>query len=155
MDIVDKLVAWGCNLLHLTKYQKVLTQLAKFVIAGIINTIIDWGIFFSLYNLVGANLVVAQMAAFTTATIVSFFINTAWVFNTTKRKTRRRLVVEFFALNFVALGMTTALIYVFIDILQMNELLSKVLTTAIAMVYNYITRKWSLEDRPKKARARK
>jgi len=146
-DIVDRLVAWGCRVFHLTKYQKILTQLAKFVIAGVINTVIDWSIFFSLYNLLGWNPVVAQMIAFTAATIISFFINTIWVFDTTKKKTQRRLITEFFVLNLIALGITTGLIYLFIDVMHMNELLAKILTTAVTMVYNYITRKLSLEDR--------
>lgn len=146
-DIIDRLVAWGCQLLHLTKYQALLTQLAKFTIAGVINTAVDWAIFFSLYNLLQVNPVVAQAISFTVATIISFFINTIWVFNTTKAKTKRRLIIEFFVLNLIALGITTVLIYLFIEQLHINELLAKILTTAITMVYNYITRKLSLEDR--------
>lgn len=149
-DLVDKLVEWGCHLLHLDKHQAVLTQLAKFVIAGVINTIIDWTIFFSLYNIVGLNPVISQITSFTIATTVSFFINTLWVFNTTKAKTRQRLITEFFILNLIALGITSGLIYVFIDLMKMNELLAKILTTAITMVYSYITRKLTLEDRKRK-----
>lgn len=147
-DLVDALVGWGCKTLHLTKYQEILTQLAKFTIAGVLNTAIDWGIFFSLYNIFGWNPVLSQAISFTVATIISFFINTVWVFNTTRKKTKQRLIAEFFVLNLIALGITTALIYLFIDIMHMNELLAKILTTVITMVYNYITRKLTLEDRP-------
>ena len=147
LDWVDKLVAWGCDLLHLTKYQAILTQLAKFTIAGVINTAIDWGIFFSLYNIFGWNPVISQAISFTIVTIISFFINTIWVFDTTKKKTRQRLIMEFFVLNLIALGITTGLIYLFIDIMHMNEILAKILTTVITMIYNYITRKLTLEDR--------
>lgn len=147
-DLVDALVGWGCKILHLTKYQEILTQLAKFTIAGVLNTAIDWGIFFSLYNIFGWNPVLSQAISFTVATIISFFINTVWVFNTTRKKTKQRLIAEFFVLNLIALGITTALIYLFIDIMHMNELLAKILTTVITMVYNYITRKLTLEDRP-------
>ncbi len=149
-DVVDRLVAWGCRLLHLTKYQGILTQLAKFTVAGVINTAVDWGIFFSLYNLLHVDPVLSQAISFTIATIISFFINTIWVFNTTKNKTRSRLIAEFFVLNLIALGITTVLIYLFIDRMHMNELLAKILTTVITMIYNYITRKLTLEDRKAK-----
>lgn len=149
-DWVSALVGWGCKILHLTKYQGILTQLAKFTIAGVINTAIDWGIFFSLYNIFGWDPVLSQAIAFTVATIISFFINTVWVFNTTKRKTKKRLIAEFFVLNLIALGITTVLIYLFIDVMKMNELLAKILTTVITMVYNYVTRKLTLEDRKQK-----
>ena len=147
--MIDRVVEWGCRLLHLEKYQKILTQIAKFVIAGVINTVIDWAIFFSFYNLLHLDPVFSQAVSFTVATIVSFFINTIWVFDTTKAKTRRRLVIEFFVLNLIALGMTTYLIHLFIEVLQMNELIAKLLTTAITMVYSYVTRKLTLEDRKK------
>lgn len=146
-DWVDKLVAWGCKLLHLEKYRKILTQLAKFVIAGVINTIIDWVIYYILCYPLNFNPIIAQLFSFTIATIVSYYINTVWVFNTTKRKTRRRLVAEFFVLNTIALGISTVLLYVFVYPLHINEMLAKILTTVVTMIFNYITRKLTLEDR--------
>lgn len=151
-DWVDELVAWGCRLLHLEKHQKILTQLAKFVIAGVINTVIDWVIYYVLCYPLGINPIIAQLFSFTIATIVSFYINTIWVFDTTKKKTRRRLVTEFFILNAIALGISTVLLYVFVYPLQMNEMLAKILTTTVTMVFNYITRKLTLEDRKQKAK---
>lgn len=149
-DWVDNLVAWGCRILHLTKYQKILTQLAKFVIAGVINTAIDWAIYYVLCYGVNFNPLIAQLFSFTIATIVSYYINTIWVFDTTKKKTRRRLITEFFVLNAIALGISTVLLYVFVYPLHMNEMLAKILTTAVTMVFNYITRKLTLEDRKSK-----
>lgn len=148
-DWVDKLVAWGCQLLHLTKYQKILTQLAKFTIAGVLNTLIDWGTYYVLCYPLNINPIVAQLFSFTIATIVSYYINTIWVFDTTKKKTRQRLVAEFFVLNIIALGISTALLSVFIYLLHMSDMWAKILTTVVTMVFNYITRKLTLEDRKK------
>lgn len=149
-DWVDKLVAWGCQLLHLTKYQKILTQLAKFTIAGVINTLIDWVIYYILCYPLNINPLVAQLFSFTIATFVSYYINTIWVFDTTKKKTRKRLITEFFVLNIIALGISTALLSVFIYLLHMSDMWAKVLTTAVTMVFNYVTRKLTLEDRKSK-----
>lgn len=146
-DWVDKMVAWGCQLLHLTKYQKELTKMAKFVVSGVITTAIDWGIFFVLINILNFNPVVAQFFSFVVATIVGFYLNTIWVFDTTKEKTRQRLIIEFVVLNLCALAITEILVWWWIDQLKWNELLAKVVITAITMVFNYVTRKLTLEKR--------
>ena len=149
-DIIDRIVAWGCEILHLTKYQKIITQLAKFVIVGVITTLIDWGIYYILCYVVDINPLIAQLFSFTFSTIASFYMNTLWVFNTTKGKTKRRLIIEFFLFSGCALGISTVLLYIFIYKCNMNDMLAKVVTTAITMVFNYVTRKMFLEDREKK-----
>lgn len=148
-DWVDKLVAWGCGVLHLTKYEKILTQLAKFVIVGVITTLIDWAIYYVLCYWVNMNPLVAQLFSFTISTFASYYMNTLWVFDTTKTKTKQRLITEFFVFSAVALGISTALLYLFIYKLGLNDMLAKVVTTAITMVFNFVTRKLFLEDRKK------
>lgn len=148
-DWVDKLVAWGCQLLHLTKYQKILTQLAKFVIAGVITTAIDWVLFAILVYSLNIAPLIAQIFAFSGSTLISYYINTIWVFDTTKNKTRRRLVAEFFIFSGIAFVISEVLLYIFIYQLGMNDMIAKVFTTAVTMVFNYITRKIFLEDHKK------
>lgn len=143
-DLIDRLVEWGCRLLHLEKHRKFLTKLAKFGIAGVLTTAIDWVIFFTLCEVLHLDWVISQLFAFVASTIVGYFVNTKWVFETTKEKTRRRLVTEFFVFNFIALVMTEVMLYLF-DKWQMNILLAKVITTTVTMIFNYITRKWFLE----------
>lgn len=149
-DAIDKLVAWGCGLLHLTKYQKILTQLAKFVIVGVVTTLIDWAIYYVLCYIVQMNPLVAQLFSFTISTIASFYMNTLWVFDTTKGKTKQRLIIEFFFFSGCALGISTLLLWLFIYKCGLNDMLAKIMTTAITMVFNYVTRKMFLEDRKKK-----
>lgn len=148
-DWVDKLVAWGCQILHLTKYQKILTQIAKFVITGVIATAIDWLIFYILAYPVGMNPLIAQVFSFLASTAWNYYSNTVWVFNTTQGKSRKRLVTEFFILSLISLGISTVLLSLFIYICHFGDMIAKILTTAVIMVFNYITRKLILEDRKK------
>lgn len=149
-DMIDKLVGWGCRTFHLTKYQKILTQLAKFGVAGVATTLIDWGIFYALVYLVKMEPLVAQLFSFTVSTLISYYINTIWVFDTTKGKTRKRLITEFFVFSGIALGISEVLLYTFIHMLGMNDMLAKILTTVVTMVFNYVTRKLFLEERKNK-----
>lgn len=146
-DIIDRLVAWGCKILHLQNYTHILQQLTKFVIVGVINTLIDWGIYYLLADILGWNPLLANIPSFSAATIFSYFASVLWVFDTTTRKTKRRLFIEFIILNLIALGLTELLLYLFIDGCGLDNMLAKVLATAIVMIFNFVTRKLFLEER--------
>lgn len=150
-DIVDRLVAWGCQLLHLQKHTAMFQQLAKFVIVGCTNTAINWLISFSLYLIPNFSPLWANTIAFALSTIFNFWASTTWVFKTTNKKSRKRLFIEFAVFNGIAflsfdIGFYAVLYYE----LHWHKVISKVITTAFSMVFNFITRKIFLENaRPK------
>lgn len=149
-DIIDRLVAWGCNLLHLSKFTKTFQQLAKFFIVGCTNTAINWIIFAIMLAVLPiadevARSVVASAIAFAISTIFNFWASITWVFNTTGEKTRRRLFIEFAIFNGIAfLAFDEALLALLVS-LGWHPMIAKVLTTACGMVFNFITRKMFLE----------
>lgn len=149
-DFVDNLVAWGCHLLHLDRHTAALQQLAKFVIVGVANTAINWAISFTLYLIPNFSPLWANAIAFCLSTIFNFWASTTWVFNTTNKKSRRRLFIEFAVFNGIAflgfdIGLYAGLYYG----LHWHKVVSKVVTTACGMVFNFITRKLFLEDHKK------
>lgn len=146
-DFIDKIVAWGCQLLHLDKHTKMFQQLAKFVIVGCTNTAINWIIYFSLVHFASVVPLVASAIAFAISTVFNYWASTTWVFDTTGKKTRRRLFVEFTVFNgFAFLAFDEGLLWLLIYPLGWNYMLAKVVTTACGMVFNFITRKMFLED---------
>lgn len=159
-DIVDRLVAWGCNLLHLNKYTATFQQLAKFVIVGVINTAINWIIFAICLRILPIadevfKSVVASAIAFILATIFNFWASTTWVFETTNRKTRKRLFVEFVTFTGIAFLIFDEALLAWLVAAGWHPMWAKVLTTACGMVFNFITRKMFLEDHDQKRRTRR
>lgn len=154
-DIIDKLVAWGCKILHLDKHTAMFQQLAKFVIVGFANTAINWVISFSLYLIPNFSPLWANTIAFAISTIFNFWASTTWVFNTTNKKSRRRLFIEFAVFNgFSFLAFDIGLYAILYYDLHWHKVISKVVTTACGMVFNFITRKMFLEDHKTKKRKR-
>ncbi len=150
-DFVDKTVAWGCKLVHLDKCTSMFQQLAKFTIVGLINTAINWTIFAIALHFLPitdevAKSVVASAIAFALATIFNFWASTTWVFNTTNKKTRKRLFIEFAVMNGIAFLIFDEAILAWLVSLSWHPMLAKVATTACGMVFNFITRKMFLED---------
>ena len=150
-DPIDRLVAWGCHLFRLDKHTATFQQLTKFILVGFANTGINWAISFSLYLIPNFSPLWANAIAFGLSTIFNFWASTTWVFNTTNKKSRRRLFVEFAIFNSLAffafdIGLYAALYYS----LGWHKVISKVVTTAFGMVFNFITRKLFLEDHKKR-----
>lgn len=146
-DWVDRIVLWGCQLLHLEAHVAILQQIAKFVIVGVINTAIDWILYFILDEFFHIDPLIANIFSFTVSTIYSYFASMSWVFNPTRTKTRRRLFVEFMTLTLVALGLTELLLFIMINQLGWDSMLAKIISTFITMIFNFITRKIFLEGR--------
>lgn len=147
-DIVDRLVNWGCKILHLEKHSRFLCQLAKFTIVGVINTAINWIIYFSLCYFWNVTPLISSAIAFALATIFNFWASITWVFDTTTKKSRRRLFAEFAVFTGISFllfdeGMLWLLIYP----LEINYMVAKVVTTIFGMIFNFITRKLFLEDK--------
>lgn len=153
-DIVDRLVAWGCGLFHLDKHTKIFQQLAKFVIVGVTNTAINWTIFaLALHFLPIADEVtksaIASAIAFAIATIFNFWASITWVFDTTNKKTKTRLFIEFAVMNGVAFLIFDEAMLAWLVSSNWHPMLAKIVTTACGMVFNFITRKLFLEDHSK------
>lgn len=147
LDWIDRLVIWWCKVLHLTKFEKILRQITKFAITGVIATAIDWSIFYVLVYWVRLNPLIAQLFSFLISTLFNYYISVLWVFNTTKKKTRKRLMTEFFVTSLIALGISEGLLAWFINGMGMNDMLAKVISTVIVMIFNFIVRKMFLEER--------
>lgn len=156
-DFVDKIVAWGCKLIHLDRHTAMLQQLAKFVIVGVINTAINWTIFAIALHFLPlpdevAKSAVASAIAFALATIFNFWASTTWVFETTNKKSRKRLFIEFAVMNFIAFLLFDEAMLAWLVSSYWAPMWAKVVTTACSMIFNFITRKMFLEDHSQKTK---
>jgi putative flippase GtrA len=69
--------------------------LLKFIIAGVINTIVGSCVMFVLYNIGGFSYWVSSAANYVTGSVLSFFLNKYWTFRV--RKWSLYIVIAFIA----------------------------------------------------------
>lgn len=127
------------------KNEKLFIQIFKFIIVGGIATILDWILYYILYNYLKISPLVANIISFSISTIYNYWASTKWVFDVNKNKSRKKLFIEFVLFSAIALGLTELLLWIGIDVLLMKAMLSKIVATIIVMVFNFITRKKFLE----------
>ncbi len=126
--------------------KKLLNQIFKFIIVGGIATIIDWIIFYVLNSIFNINPLISNIFSFTISLIYNYIASVKWVFVVSKKKNKKRIFIEFVFLSIIGLLLSEFIIWILVDKLLINSLISKIISTAIVMVFNFITRKIFLED---------
>ena len=127
------------------KTEKLLLQIFKFIIVGGTATIIDWAVYYVLYNFLRVNPLIANILSFTVSVIYNYIASVKWVFDVNKEKSKIKMVIEFLVFSVIGLLLSELLLWLGINKLNLNAMLVKIVATAIVMVFNFITRKIFLE----------
>lgn len=97
--------------------KKSITEVIKFSLVGVLNTFVDWFLFWVLLSCVGLDKNIAQILATAAAMTSSYFINRYWTFH----KTGRVKVLEmakFIVVNLVSLLVSLLCLNIFYDVLK-------------------------------------
>ena len=78
----------------------------KFILVGIVNTIVGTGVMFFLYNFCSVNYWIASASNYIVGSIVSYFLNKYFTFKSTERSTRQivKLIINISVCYFIAYG---------------------------------------------------
>ncbi len=147
-DKVAKFINKILNIFHIkvsSKTENLFVQIFKFVIVGGIATVIDWIIYYLLYNFLHIPPLVANILSFSVSVIYNYTASVKWVFDVNQNKNKKRMFIEFMIFSVIGLLLTELLLWLFIDLMSMNAMIAKIIATAIVMVFNFITRKIFLE----------
>lgn len=136
------------KLLHIKvseKTENLFVQIFKFVIVGGIATIIDWVVYYVLYNYIHLDPLIANILSFAVSVTYNYIASVKWVFDVKKDKNKVRMLIEFLVFSIIGLILTEILLWIGINKLSMDAMITKIIATAIVMVFNFITRKIFLE----------
>ena len=115
-DKVDIVVSKLIDTLPIKLSKELVIQIFKFLIVGGIATIIDWFVYYILYNFLGVNPLVANVVSFVVSVIYNYIASVKWIFNVDKEKSKKRIFIEFIVLSTIGLAITEVLLYLFISI---------------------------------------
>ena len=78
----------------------------KFILVGIVNTIVGTGVMFFLYNFCSVNYWIASASNYIVGSIVSYFLNKYFTFKNTERSTRQivKFIINIPVCYFIAYG---------------------------------------------------
>ena len=116
----------------------------RFAIVGVANTLLDFGVLFTLTSL-GVNKLVANVISTTIAFIFSFFANKKFTFKSTSKSLVREMILFVIVTLFGLWGLQTGVIWATTPLLtsvtgseSLGLLGAKLVATAVSMVWNYL-----------------
>ncbi|MBU0671317.1 GtrA family protein [Patescibacteria group bacterium] len=131
------------------KYKPLIFQFLRFVVVGIINTSIDYIIYLCLTRFIDwfdENKVVATSIAFVVAATNSYFMNKFFTFRD-KSKEYGTQYIKFFFVSLVGFGINAFIFYLLLET-GMFDILAKVLTTGVVLVWNFFANKfWTFKQK--------
>ena len=126
------------------KNNKLMMQILKFGIVGGTSFIIDYGIFTILSQLLHVHYLISSILSFSISVIYNYILSIKWVFDVNKKQGIKEFIT-FIILSVIGLIINSIILYISVDLMHIHEMISKIIATALVMVYNFITRKIFIE----------
>lgn len=128
---------------------KLIKQIAKFGVVGVICFVIDYSLMILLTELAGLNYLLSSGISFSVSVVVNYLLSMHFVFRSKKDSSRAKEFIIFVLLSITGLLLTEALMWAGVELLRMHYMFAKVAVTGLVMVYNFVTRKIFLEEKTK------
>ena len=116
-------------------------QLIRYLFAGGVAFIVDVSILYVLIEFAHIHYMISSTISFTIGLIISYLISILWVFNEKRIEKKTVELSVFAAIGGVGLILTSSFMWFFTSILLLHYLFSKILTTAIVFLWNFLAKK--------------
>ncbi len=110
-------------------------SVGKFTVVGVLNTVIDFSVFYLLHDVFDIYFIIAHVCGFTLALCNSFYFNATWTFNSLDKKRWHRQAVCFAIVSVVGMGLSTLTIYIANAFVWVY--FAKALATIVSFLWNY------------------
>jgi len=130
LNLEEKVVSW---------------QLTKFVIVGVLNTIIDFTFYLSLtrgWYFWQRQYLLANIFSFVLANIFSFIINKSWTFKNSEYDNYHWQYLKFFIVSLVSLLIVELSLFFLVEFLYFYDLLAKVIGILLSLVWSFSVHKF-------------
>lgn len=123
---------------------KLLNQILKFGLVGGTAFVIDYVLLYFCTEFLHIHYLISSIISFTVSVIFNYILSIKWIFDVKKKQDVKDFVI-FIILSVIGLGINSLIMYVMGEKFGVYYMLSKIVSTAVVMVYNFITRKIFVE----------
>ena len=126
--------------------KKLIIQIIKFGIVGVIATIVDFGTLAFFKEILNVNVLVASAVSFSVSVVANYILSMLFVFKSTENNKLKEFVV-FLGLSIGGLLLNQVIMWIGTEFISAYYLWVKAFATMIVPIYNFITRKMFLEKK--------
>ena len=133
--------------------QGILGQFLRYFVTGGLAFVVDFGAFALALYYFDIHYLIANLIGLAAGNVVNYLLTVGWVFSTEKRKMEKHVFLEivvFVLISLFGMGLNELLMYVFVGLLAIQEMVSKVAAAIIVLLYNFIARKFILFKKSKR-----
>lgn len=116
-------------------------QLFRYLFVGGAAFLVDYGLLVLLTEVFGLHYLVSATISFIAGLIVNYLLSTSWIFRKSKMENKWAEFLIFSIIGVVGLLLNNLLLYLFTDLAHIHYMISKLITTAIVMLWNFGARK--------------
>lgn len=124
-------------------------KLVLYLFVGGTAALVEWALFYVFINYLLGGLgwslttltMTATALAFSLSTLFHYFLGNILVFDSGSKYKKGKELSLVFLVSIMGLGFNLLLMYIFVTLLAWEPMLSKVLTSCIVVVWNYLSRK--------------
>lgn len=127
--------------------KRLIEQMLKFGVVGVICFLIDYVLLFICTEYLGMHYLLSGVCSFAVSVIVNYLLSSHFVFEMDKSRKKEEEFFLFVLLSIIGLLINELVLGIFTETLAVHYMISKIVATAIVMVYNFVTRKVLLEGK--------
>lgn len=127
--------------LIVNKSSNLIVQLFRYVMTGGVAFVADFGLLYFLTEEVGVHYLVSTIAAYSLGLMITYCLSIFWIFD--KRSSKNWLIelAIFATIGLIGLGLTYLIMWLLTDMLHLHYLLSKIVSTGVVFIWNFVTKK--------------
>lgn len=124
----------------LTEFFIKFKSIILFLVFGVLTTAVNYLVYFPLFYVAGFTAVLSNAVAWLASVLFAFFTNKSCVFasNDWSFQTVLHELAGFFGCRILTGAIETVALFAFVDVLQMNGLVCKLIVSVLVVIFNYI-----------------
>ncbi|MGX8693957.1 GtrA family protein [Methanobrevibacter sp.] len=112
-------------------------ELVLYVFFGTLTFFVNVIVYFLFENIFGVNYIISNIIAWFFSVLFAYITNRIWVFESRSPSILKEMSL-FFGGRIFSGAVDTALMYLFIDVLTIGDLISKIVVQVIVVILNYV-----------------
>ena len=122
-------------------------QFLRYLVTGGLAFVVDFGLFALCLYVCGWHYLLASLVGLVAGLVLNYAMSIVWVFTACNRTLEKQKTVEFILFAIVGIagvGINQQLMFLMVDGLSLNEMLSKMVAAVLVLMWNFGARKLML-----------
>lgn len=118
------------------------TQVFRFIVVGLVCTLINYGVFYLLFALLGVNYLLSSASGFIAGVVFGYPINRLWTFEVSKAENSSLL--KYFIVYLISLAISLLLMAVFVQNFGIGAQIANVICILVTTCTNFLGIKFTV-----------